>query len=82
MCNNFQALEIYVQANFSSKQVCRYLHMHKASERKINEVNLIASCVWGHPKCFRLPKTTYRHPSLQSRVEIVRLIIRYYLMWE
>ena len=36
MCNNFQALEIYVQANFSSKRVCRCLHMHKASERKIN----------------------------------------------
>ena len=36
MSNNFQALEIYVQANFSSKRVCRCLHMHKASERKIN----------------------------------------------
>jgi hypothetical protein len=36
MCNNFQALEIYVQANFSSKRVCRCLHMHKASGRKIN----------------------------------------------
>ena len=34
--SNFQALEIYVQANFSSKRVCRCLHMHKASERKIN----------------------------------------------
>ena len=45
MSNNFQALEIYVQAN-------------------------IASCVLGHPKCFRRPKTTYRHPTLQSRVEI------------
>ena len=36
MSNNFQALEIYVQANFSSKRVCRCLHMHKASGRKIN----------------------------------------------
>ena len=45
MCNNFQALEIYVQAN-------------------------IASCVLGHPKCFRRPKTTYRYPTLQSRVEM------------
>ena len=45
MCNNFQALEIYVQAN-------------------------IASCVLGHPKCFRRPKTTYWYPILQSRVEI------------
>ena len=44
MSNNFQALEIYVQAN-------------------------IASCVLGHPKCFRHPKTTYRHPTLQSRIE-------------
>ena len=44
MSNNFQALEIYVQAN-------------------------IASCVLGHPKCFRRPKTTYRYPTLQSRIE-------------
>ena len=42
----------------------------------------IASCVLGRPKCFRRPKTTYRYPTLQSRVEIVRLIIRYYLMWK
>ena len=46
MCNNFQALEIYVQAN-------------------------IASCVLGRPKCFRRPKTTYRHPTLQSRVDMM-----------
>ena len=46
MCNNFQALEIYVQAN-------------------------IASCVLGHPKCFRRPKTTYRHPTLQSREDLM-----------
>ena len=46
MCNNFQALEIYVQAN-------------------------IASCVLGRPKCFRRPKTTYRHPTLQSRVDLM-----------
>ena len=48
MCNNFQALEIYVQAN-------------------------IASCVLGRPKCFRRPKTIYRHPTLQSRVDMVLL---------
>ena len=48
-------------------------HMHKASERKINEVNLIASCVLGRPKCFRRPKTTYRHPTLQSRAELMIL---------
>ena len=57
MCNNFQAQEIYVQAN-------------------------IASYVLGRPKCFRRPKTTYRYSTLQSRAEIVRLIIRYYLMWK
>ena len=48
MCNNFQALEIYVQAN-------------------------IASCVLGHPKCFRRPKTTYRYPTLQSREDLMFL---------
>ena len=52
MCNNFQALEIYVQAN-------------------------IASCVLGHPKCFRRPKTTYRYPTLQSRVEMMFLHCKY-----
>ena len=46
MCNNFQALEMYVQAN-------------------------IASCVLGRPKCFRRPKTTYRHPTLQSRADLM-----------
>ena len=48
MCNNFQALEIYVQTN-------------------------IASCVLGHPKCFRRPKTTYRYPTLQSRADLMLL---------
>ena len=71
MSNNFQALEIYVQANFSSKRVCKCLHIHKTNGRKINEVNLIASCVLGHPKCFRQPQTTYRYPTLQSRVDII-----------
>ena len=33
----------------------------------------IASCVLGHPKCFRRPKTTYRHPTLQSRADMVLL---------
>ena len=33
----------------------------------------IASCVLGHPKCFRRPKTTYRYPTLQSRVELMVL---------
>ena len=53
MSNNFQALEIYVQAN-------------------------IASCVLGHPKCFRRPKTTYRHPTLQSRVDIMLLYYKFF----
>ena len=51
MCNNFQALDIYVQA-------------------------YIASCVLGHPKCFRRPKTTYRHPTLQSRTDVVPYIAK------
>ena len=52
MCNNFQALEIYVQTN-------------------------IASCVLGHPKCFRRPKTTYRYPTLQSREDLMFLHCKY-----
>ena len=52
MCNNFQALEIYVQAN-------------------------IASCVLGHPKCFRRPKTTCRYSTLQSRVDMMLLYCKY-----
>ena len=52
MCNNFQALEIYVQANFSSKRVCRCSHIHKASERKINEVNKVSKLCFGAPEMF------------------------------
>ncbi len=52
MSNNFQALEIYVQANFSSKRVCRCLHIHKASERKINEVNKVSKLCFGAPEMF------------------------------
>ena len=37
--------------------------MYTAIERKINGVNLIASFVLGHPKCFRRPKTTYWYPT-------------------
>lgn len=33
----------------------------------------IASCVLGRPKCFRRPKTTYRHPTLQSREDLMFL---------
>ena len=53
MCNNFQTLEIYVQAN-------------------------IASCVLGRPKCFRRPKTTYRYPTLQSRVDMMFFRCKYF----
>ncbi len=52
MSNNFQALEIHVQAN-------------------------IASCVLGHPKCFRRPKTTYWHLPLQSRADLMFLYCKY-----
>ena len=52
MCNNFQALEIYVQTNFSSKRVCRCSHIHKASERKINEVNKVSKLCFGAPEMF------------------------------
>ena len=52
MSNNFQALKIHVQANFSSKRVCRCLHMHKASERKINEVNKVSKLCFGAPEMF------------------------------
>ena len=70
-------LEIYVQANFSIKQSCRCSHIHKTSGRKINEVNLTASCVLGHPKCFRRPKTTCRYPTLQSRADIMLFRCKY-----
>ena len=37
----------------------------------------IASCVLGHPKCFRRSKTTYRYPNLQSREDMVLLHCQY-----
>ena len=52
MRNNFQCLEIYVQANFSSKRVCRCLHIYKASGRKINEVNKVSKLYFGAPEMF------------------------------
>ena len=51
--------------------------IYTAIERKINGVNLIASCILEHPKCFWRPKTTYRYPTLQSRVEMVLLHCQY-----
>ena len=42
----------------------------KRAKEKSTKLTKLASCVLGHPKCFRRPKTTYRHPTLQSRVKI------------
>ena len=47
-------------------------YTHRERE-KINEVNLIASCVLGHPKCSRHPKTTCRYPTLRSRADLMFL---------
>ena len=52
MSNNFQALEIYVQANFSSKRACRCSHIHTERERKINEVNKVSKLCFGAPEMF------------------------------
>ena len=42
----------------------------KRAEEKPTKLTKLANCVLGRPKCFRRPKTTNRHPTLQSRVEI------------
>ena len=64
MSNNFQVLEIYVQANFSSKRVCRCLHMYKASGRKINEVNKVSKLCFGAPEMFSVSQNylSVSHP--------------------
>ena len=50
---------------------CVDAHIYtKRTEEKSTKLTKLASCVLGHPKCFRRPKTTYRHPTLQSRAEI------------
>ena len=50
---------------------CADAHIYtKRAKEKSTKLTKLASCVLGHPKCFRRPKTTYRYPILQSRVEI------------
>ena len=39
----------------------------KWAREKSTKLTKLASCVLGHPKCFRRPKITCRHPTLQSR---------------
>ena len=46
----------------------------KQAREKSTKLTKFASCVLGHPKCFRRPKTTYRYPTLQSREEIMFLL--------
>ena len=41
----------------------------------------IASCVLGHPKCFRRPKTTYRYLPLQSRVDFMLLLTQIHSLY-
>ena len=43
----------------------------KRAREKSTKLTKLASCVLGHPKCFRRPKTTYRYPTLQSRAELM-----------
>ena len=71
MCNNFQALEIYVQAKFSSKRVCRCLHIHKASERKINEVNKVSKLCFGAPEMFSASQNylSVSYPPKSGRID-------------
>ena len=49
----------------------------KRAEEKSTKLTKFASCVLGHPKCFRRPKTTNRHPTLQSREDMVLLHCQY-----
>ena len=49
----------------------------KRAKEKSTKLTKLASCVLGHPKCFRQPKTTYRYPTLQSRVDMVLLYCKY-----
>ena len=43
----------------------------KRAREKSTKLTKFASCVLGHPKCFRHPKTTYWYPPLQSRVDMM-----------
>ena len=43
----------------------------KRAEEKSTKLTKFASCVLGHPKCFRRPKTTGRYSTLQSRADMM-----------
>ena len=45
----------------------------KRAGEKSTKLTKLASCVLGHPKCFRRPKTTYRYLPLQSRADLMLL---------
>ena len=49
----------------------------KRAKEKSTKLTKLASCVLGRPKCFRRSKTTYRHPTLQSRVDLMLLYCKY-----
>ena len=49
----------------------------KRAREKSTKLTKFASCVLGHPKCFRHPKTTYRYPTLQSRADLMFLHCKY-----
>ena len=49
----------------------------KQAREKSTKLTKLASCVLGRPKCFRRPKTTYRHPTLQSRANMMILHCKY-----
>ena len=45
----------------------------KRAREKSTKLTKLASCVLGRPNCIRRPKTTNRHPTLQSRLKIMLL---------
>ena len=50
----------------------------KRAREKSTKLTKLASCVLGYPKCFRRPKTTYRHPTFQSREDLMFLYCKYF----
>ena len=50
----------------------------KRAREKSTKLTKLASCVLGHPKCFRRPKTTCRYSTLQSRVDMMLLYCKYF----
>ena len=50
----------------------------KRAREKSTKLTKLASCVLGRPKYFRRPKTTYRYPILQSRVDLMFLYCKYF----